>query len=439
MKHLYTALACLMICSSAATAGTRFAARRAAQRHTIAKEATNPDLIWRPASQTDFLYMDGEWLELGTTTFSYDERGNATLQDIEDEDGNYRIATTFDQYNQPLERIETASEDGTVWANESRTVYTYDPILHSYYTERAAYDWADDSWVKNYKCETNVITRDGGKIVEIVKSLPMTGEDLVPAYKLLWNYNESTGQADAMTYYVNNYTNSVIDWEVYDDTEYRNIVWEATDGQMTEASISDYLEGANRISRADVYYEGVIDGHLFVTYTADGGYTVRDTYADPDKAGVVVVKAITDANGSYTTTETEYFDEDGEYSEEPTGQYVSTVTFNEKGDLVSEEVTETYDGITELVDGIKYEYTYDAAGHISQYVMSQYNYDDAEYAPAEKATFGEYKSFAGIEDVAVDADAPATYYDLQGRAVANPAPGRLYIKRQGNKATKVVL
>lgn len=44
---------------------------------------------------------------------------------------------------------------------------------------------------------------------------------------------------------------------------------------------------------------------------------------------------------------------------------------------------------------------------------------------------------SGIEDIEA-ADAPAEYYNLQGIRVADPASG-LYIKRQGNKVTKVIL
>lgn len=47
---------------------------------------------------------------------------------------------------------------------------------------------------------------------------------------------------------------------------------------------------------------------------------------------------------------------------------------------------------------------------------------------------------AAIADVAADsADSPAEYYNLQGIRVANPAPGQLYIRRQGHTATKVIL
>ncbi|MDE6768940.1 MAG: hypothetical protein K2J78_04350 [Muribaculaceae bacterium] len=58
-----------------------------------------------------------------------------------------------------------------------------------------------------------------------------------------------------------------------------------------------------------------------------------------------------------------------------------------------------------------------------------------------------FKSFAlyylgdgstGVANIAVDENAPVEYYNMQGIRVANPTNG-LYIKRQGKKATKVIV
>lgn len=45
---------------------------------------------------------------------------------------------------------------------------------------------------------------------------------------------------------------------------------------------------------------------------------------------------------------------------------------------------------------------------------------------------------SGIENILDDVNAPVEYYNLQGMKVENPANG-LYIRRQGNKATKIIL
>lgn len=48
------------------------------------------------------------------------------------------------------------------------------------------------------------------------------------------------------------------------------------------------------------------------------------------------------------------------------------------------------------------------------------------------------KGTAGINNITVDENAPVVYYNLQGVQVANPENG-IYIRRQGNKATKVLV
>ena len=48
---------------------------------------------------------------------------------------------------------------------------------------------------------------------------------------------------------------------------------------------------------------------------------------------------------------------------------------------------------------------------------------------------------AGVDNVAIDndADAPVEFFNLQGVRVDNPEAGRLVIKRQGSKVTKMVV
>ena len=57
---------------------------------------------------------------------------------------------------------------------------------------------------------------------------------------------------------------------------------------------------------------------------------------------------------------------------------------------------------------------------------------------AEKLCFATQDIVTGIADIVEAADAPVEYYNLQGVRVMNPESG-LYIKRQGNKITKVIL
>lgn len=77
------------------------------------------------------------------------------------------------------------------------------------------------------------------------------------------------------------------------------------------------------------------------------------------------------------------------------------------------------------------------------------NADEAAKASRVKELLKNYASWltnlygiSGIDNIATgatDSDAPVIYYNLQGQPVATPAPGNLYIMRQGNKATKVII
>ena len=71
---------------------------------------------------------------------------------------------------------------------------------------------------------------------------------------------------------------------------------------------------------------------------------------------------------------------------------------------------------------------------------SVYIYHFVPGVVAEKLCFATQDILTGIEEVVeeVDIEAPVEYYNLQGVRVMNPNNG-LYIKRQGNKVTKVIL
>ena len=88
---------------------------------------------------------------------------------------------------------------------------------------------------------------------------------------------------------------------------------------------------------------------------------------------------------------------------------VATVAYYQS--LVFEKVSETKANI----------YQYYAGGKVAMYTLE---------VPGD---------LTGIESVgAEDVEAPVEYYNLQGVKVANPAKG-LFIKKQGNKTTKVIL
>lgn len=71
------------------------------------------------------------------------------------------------------------------------------------------------------------------------------------------------------------------------------------------------------------------------------------------------------------------------------------------------------------------------------YELELYVSDSSQYVDRFFVTYNDPN--AGVSNVAIDSNAPVEYYNLQGFRVANPEQGRIYIKRQGSVASKVIL
>lgn len=415
MKKIYILPLCALLGASTAVAAGRFSTKKDAPRQTTVIKAAASAPVWRPTTQTEYLWEE-EWIELGTITFTYDANGNAILQEGDSDGILSRTETEYDEFGQPVMILSQVNE-GDGWENDSKRTYVYDPILHDFFTERLNFGWSNDEWVRDYKCETNVITRnDDGNIIEIVKSLPF-GNNMTPAYKAIWNYDQNTGKANEFMYYCN-YSGDPAVWDLYDSTSYHNIVWEETDGQMTESNFEDMVTGRNRVKSCDVFYNGKLDGHFIVEYSTEtpGDYIAKSTFADPTVVGATSQMEILDENGSFRLTDTEYFDEDGEPTAEPTYIMVKEVTFDSHGNAVLETLTESYDGLPELVAATKCDYIYDENGNPTEMTVSDWDYEEDEYFYVWKTTYGDYTDVsAGIENVAADNAAEGyTVYNLQG-------------------------
>ena len=78
----------------------------------------------------------------------------------------------------------------------------------------------------------------------------------------------------------------------------------------------------------------------------------------------------------------------------------------------------------------------------ANYTIGMGYYDTIQYNFQELTGYIDLqflKDEAGVEGIEMDNNAPVKYFDLNGRSVNNPAPGQLLIKKQGNKASKVLV
>lgn len=395
--------------------------------------------VWRPASQTDYMYEEGEWMELGTTCFTYDTAGNPLVELTQDiDDMQFKIERTFDSYGYVTSMLQTLDE-GDGWENEGKRTYVYDPVVHSYFTERMGYDWDNGQWVQNYLCERNVITRNsGGAITEIVKQLPLFNQ-MLDAYRSVWTYgNADATRATGFKYYVTNGEQDA--WQLDNGLDYRDIVWKNTDGEMTASSFYDLVEGDNRVESVTIYGDDVLDGYFLVTYTdRPGEYLIKETYANREEVGRTIQKTFIDDNGSFTVTTTEYFDEEGNLTAEPTYADVLKNVFDDRGNLVLESISDITDGEEMVMEAAKYEYTYDAHSNITEMIMSTYDPDTEEYTPENRIVYSEYSEISGIDGIEASDDTAPRYYNLQGIEVKSPQPGQLLIKRTAAKAEKTII
>lgn len=419
MRKLYLTALCCALCAGTVMADThkRFTSRRGTR--SSVKSAVNTP-VWRHTTQTDYFYMDGEWIEIGSATYKYDSRGNQT-EELLDEDGALqRTVTTYDSNDMPL-TVTAMMNNGDDWENDSRRTYVYDPVVTDFYIERMGYDWTGTAWEANYYCETNAITRNAdGNITEIVKSLPL-GSDMTPAYKSAWHYDPATGLADGYAYYMYDTYGSTPQWELYNNLSYSDIVWQNTDGQMVANDITELVSGANRVKQYTIYYDGEVDGHFFAEYSPSSqtDFKASETFADPTVIGRTVQLETIDANGSLRYTISEYFDEDGEPTADPTYVSVETLTMDDHGNMVADEMTEDYGDGPELVAGEKVDYTYDADGNITEMTTSIYDYDSDEYVYDMRSTYGGYID-AGVASVSADRQ-PA--WSVNGTTVTSNIPG----------------
>ena len=78
---------------------------------------------------------------------------------------------------------------------------------------------------------------------------------------------------------------------------------------------------------------------------------------------------------------------------------------DEHGNPVSDIISETYEGVTEVVAGMKNEYTYDVDGNITEVTSMEYDYETEEYFYTTRTVYENYVDAAGVESVVNDSSA----------------------------------
>lgn len=478
MKKFY-AIAAFALCASAATAQVSTAKARflkkvskteQTQKRTSSKysksfvskkKAAAAQSIWKPAHEDFYFYEEGEWTLYAGTDLTYDKKGNLLSETINEDGDLTRNSYVYNDNNFVTSKVvEYGTEDEPdAWTQSEKTTYTYDGILANVQTSKMEYIWDDvqNDWAEgNKQSQKRTITRDAqGRVTSVERTAYFSYTDSWGVtMRTDITYDEVSGQASSIAIRhmegYDNYNQILLgDPEILKDIE-----WENTDGQIICEDFAELLYGNNRIKKANIYEvngeEEILVSSVEVQYTAGkGDYVYTETFAD-EPGKVVNTYNETDAYGSYTLREDEYFDEEGE-------EYFSDLTkfsVDALGNIVLDELySDEGTGEYELQYGQRATCSYDdETGALLERVVEEFTqgWDEETEEPLPGAySFFEKYVYSDISDVTVtsikstagNANAPTAVYNLQGVSTGTSTdnlPAGIYIVKKGNEVYKMI-
>lgn len=405
---------------------------------------------YKPKTQTEAMYMEGEWIDVGVYQLSYDDKGREVRVDVESEDGITRTEYTWTDNDQIDTQIESASEDeGVTFVPSSKRVQTYDPILPELTITKDKYDWDVDNntWVENYDSFRRTIVRDAdNNVANLTLAVPYNGK-FDDTQRITNTFDPTTKQATSFFLEELQYNGS---WE---QSQYlHNLVWKKTNGQLVDGYDSWQNYGNYLLSGTIGDYDKTTGksndfGTIKVEYDANGGYTETIDYTDI-LSKAVTTKKFTDDNGSFVY-EYKYYEDanaDGVLNNEDINESsVLNIKYDANGNITLDEEEEY--GIDEeqsvygKLGGSRYVYTYDPEHDNAMLSMQYEEYDSEakEYVPLTRIITTEFVNITtGINNVKAQlTDDASAVYTLQG-IKTNVAGKGLYIVKRNGKWIKVI-
>ena len=387
--------------------------------------------------------MTGDWGEPNTTIYTYNNAGQITSES----DIYNKTEYEYDADGRCVRITRYYGIDGPVVPTE-KTEFSYDTVVKNFVTEEKQYQYDDNKWELTNDYRT-VITRNADNNITQIKEQSYSSYFETPSWQ-----DESLVE---IGYGADKKANTIKLYDYEDskpmpEAELVDIVWDRTDGQIVDIDTDDaeFFLGANRIKSAkgvaaytypyagDIYYNVEYkpeDAGFKMTATMNGALYMSQDYT------------VIDAYGSYTSEEYEIdydSEDDGIYVPDGPQLDVETKIYDAYGIVLKESYISYIDGDkTNDIDSqneTTADVTYDAThGYPLEYTVRS-SYDGNVPENREHVVFSDYYDViaADVTDVEIDENAPAEYYNLQGVRVANPTTG-LYIRRQGNSVSKVVI
>ncbi len=500
MKQIYTVAASLALAASCVAAPllkmpakVKYRTERTQvpglrQSRAAMHRAVEPgEPLWRPTHMAVFAGDDeGGWMHDSDVTTQWNAQGKPVREVMVSEADGERFVEvglyTYDDRGLQTEVVFSRGETEETAEPESKLVRTYDERMPWVVTSNMNYAPGDDGeWVIDHNANNyrNTFTRDAdGKVLSVVRAT-LFDDGWFDNTRFDVTYG-ADGMPTELSFSNYDYYGSA--WVL--DSKYTECRWDACDFQL--ARFDDACENGNRLVSFREADDEEVSAPIDVLYPTDDTYVM----CTEDEGFPVYQQIRLYDNGGYRVTLIQPIEYGGE-TFVMGNAYVDRT--NDLGLIdLNYDIAFTDEGIEEVNGWMQADYMYycDIDLYVGGYILSEFYqlWDDEgddwedEYLALKKAAarpsiaksparnvslsdlpdfeqyyfeapgvegewydvmkveFSDYVDCAGIENVAADAafDAPAEYFTIDGRKVANPGAG-LYIVRRGNTATKVLV
>ncbi|MDE6557399.1 MAG: hypothetical protein K2K55_10635 [Duncaniella sp.] len=400
--------------------------------------ATNCKKEWKQGREQRFDWVSNNWFMISDEVITYDQE-SGWITEVTGIIDRYRISYNPSGTMSAVYIEYPSDSNQTEWLTESIITFKYDEIVPDFLVELLLYEAIEENGeMEVVYGEREKITRnDDGNIISIEEMYFFNDPafpDWIPGeYKTSITYGDDKKAKTITTYILNDFGQWV------QESVLTDIVWDWTDGQIVETHLSDsafYMRNTNRIKSASVLISETTKAQFKATYPAEGDFDLTISMMGQTIEQWVYVTE--DKYGSYTSTKTA--NEENEFTGQPEEyKEIESKIFDAFGQSIYEakyvalDKEIFYNMISEA--DVTYDTTY---GYPLEYVYVTAK-DCKTFKNDSRIVLSDYVEVtSAIGSVEADTTASAVYYNLQGLRIDNPTPGNLYIRRQGDKISKII-
>ena len=420
------------------------------------------EMRWAYGSARDYIWRDTDWEINGENDYVYDSEGN-NVEMISTNFSGYSSRIVFSDFvdGLPGTQENSTKSPGGDFVPSSRFTNKYTPLFYGLITEstKSDFDSESNTWSEPYVIYRRDIETDDNGRLTICNS---------------WNHNTGLGlylQQGIEYHYADAVSREPIGFTIkWQETYFSNGEWGALDRQLEVTGLT-----WERYDAQTVYPTGVLelndpdtfrpltatvteDGVTTVTtYTYDGNLATGNSVSgnertvfkrlDTGRQGYrMFIRRYVDDVPGYASLQISEKDEYGvmglygglaqQGADNPIAGnlFKGCPVVDAEHDRVSEVVVQKAD-LDIILD------RFSDIGLLEDLFDADLNLSDADWSNDTRTVYGDWvripvvNSIEEVEDAAADNDCVIEYFTLDGRRVANPAPG-IVIERRGTTATK---